>query len=58
MKLSNPTNYDELHHLISSTWRHARRRQNIFPIVDRQPDYTLRCVYSGKILSDSDGNML
>lgn len=56
--MSNPTNYEELHKLVSSTFRHARRRENIFPIVDRQPDYTLRCVYSGKILSDAEGNNL
>ena len=44
--------------MISSTFKHASRRQNIFPIVDRQPDYTLRCIYSGKILSDASGNKL
>ena len=56
--LKGEPNYEELHQLVSSTFRHARRRQNIFPIVDRQPDMTLRCVYSGKILSDAEGNML
>lgn len=53
----NPT-YESLNRLLSSTFAHARRRDNIFPIVDRHPDYTLKCVYSGRILSDSDGNLL
>jgi endonuclease I len=26
--------------------------------VDRHPDHTLRCVYSGDILSDSEGHFL
>lgn len=55
-KLQNPHVYEELHQLISGTFKHAKRRENIFPIVDRHPDYTLRCVYSGKILSDPEGN--
>lgn len=55
-QVSNIPTYDELHQLLSSTFHHAKRRENIFPIVDRHPDYTLRCIYSGKILSDSSGN--
>ena len=50
--------YDSLSSLISSTWKHARRRQNLFPIVDRQPDWTLKCLYSGQILSDAEGKIL
>ena len=50
--------YKHLNELISGTFTHARRRQNLFPIIDRHPDGTLKCVYSGKILSDEEGNML
>lgn len=52
------TNYDQLHTLLSSTFQHARRRQNFFTNIDRHPDFTLKCVYSGAILSNSDGEML
>ena len=47
--------YLSLHELLSSTFKHARRRCNIFPIVDRHPDYTLRCVFTGRILQDAEG---
>lgn len=50
--------YKHLHSLVSKTYHHAKRRENIFPIVDRQPDYTLRCVYTGEKLEDEDGNNL
>lgn len=53
LDLPDQPTYDQLNKLISSTFSHAKRRENIFPIVDRQPDYTLRCVYSGRILSDA-----
>jgi endonuclease I len=43
---------------LKSTFTHAKRRENFFTIIDRHPDHTLRCVYSGDILSDSDGNFL
>lgn len=52
------TNYDELHTLLSSTFQHARRRENFFTNIDRHPDFMLRCVYSGKVLSNFDGEML
>lgn len=57
----NPTGlngYLALNELISSTFHHARRRINLFPIIDRQPDYTLRCVFTGKILEDNEGNLI
>ncbi len=49
------TDYEKLHHLLSNTFKHARRRENFFTSVDRHPDFTLRCVYSGKILSNPEG---
>lgn len=52
------TNYEELHALLSSTFQHARRRENFFTNVDRHPDFFLRCVYSGTVLSNADGEML
>lgn len=52
------THYDELHLLLKSTFGHARRRENFFTSVDRHPDFTLRCVYSGRLLSDAEGQML
>ena len=52
------TTYEQLHQLLSTTFKHARRRENFFTNIDRQPDFTLRCVYSGKVLSDAQGNML
>lgn len=52
------TNYEQLHHLLSTTFKHARRRENFFTNIDRQPDFTLKCIYSGKVLSDETGTML
>lgn len=43
---------------MSSTFKHARRRENFFTIVDRHPDHKLKCVYSGDVLSDEEGNFL
>ena len=51
------TNYEQLHQLLAQTFQHARRRENFFTNIDRHPDFTLRCIYSGKILGDKDGNM-
>lgn len=47
-----------MHQLLSSTFQHARRRCNLFPVIDRHPDYTLRCVFTGVILQDASGNHL
>lgn len=52
------THYEQLHQLLSSTFKHARRRENFFTNIDRHPDYTLKCVYSGKILSNDKGEMV
>ncbi len=49
------TNYDELHNLLSTTFKHARRRENFFTNIDRHPDFMLKCVYSGKVLSNAEG---
>lgn len=55
---AEPPDYDTLHQLVSGTYKHAKRRENIFPVIDRQPDYTLRCVYTGEKLEDEEGNLL
>jgi len=57
LRLKN-VDYDSLSQLLSSTWNHARRRQNFFPIIDRHPDHTLRCVYSGEVIGDAEGNII
>lgn len=50
----NIPSWQTLHHLISSTYRHAKRRENLFPVIDRQPDGTLRCCYSNEIVETID----
>jgi len=50
--------YNQLHKLLSETYKHAKRRENIFSIIDRQPDYTLRCVYTNKILESAEGKFI
>lgn len=50
--------YEQLHSLLSSTFTHARRRENLFPLVERHPDLSLRCIFSGTTLSDHTGKML
>lgn len=54
-EITEPT-YENLNILLFKSFSHARRRENFFTIVERHPDFTLRCAYSGKILSDSTGN--
>jgi len=56
--LPSPPTYDSLNALLFSTYNHAKRRINLFPVVDRQPDGTLRCIYSNQLLEDEGCNRL
>ncbi|KRX01020.1 hypothetical protein PPERSA_09626 [Pseudocohnilembus persalinus] len=51
-------NYENLNFLVSSTYKHAKRRENIFSLIDRQQDGTLQCLYTKKILEDIQGNKI
>lgn len=50
--------YEIFNKISLESFIHAKRRINLFPVVDRQEDYTLKCVYSGIVLEDSLGNQL
>jgi len=50
--------YQELHQLSFNSFKKAKRRENIFSIVDRHPDYTLRCLYTNRILETPEGKVL
>jgi hypothetical protein len=47
-------NYDSLHNLLFSTFKHANRRIGLWALIDRQPNGTLQCAYSGKIVENAN----
>ena len=51
-------NYESLSNLIHSTFKKAKRRENIFSIIDRRENYTLKCIYTNKILENEKGELL
>ena len=54
-EIKKSLNYQTLHNLIHSTYKPAKRRENIFSKIDRHPDYTLRCIFTNKTLEDKKG---
>ena len=56
--LKSKITYNHLNSLLKETFKHAKRRENLFPIIDRREDYTLKCIYSEELLSDEDGKEL
>ena len=42
--------YDNLHHLVSSTYSHGDRRIGLWALIDRQEDGTIRCAYSNEVV--------
>ena len=48
-------NYEDLHNLISSTKKVFKRGNEIYSIIDRHPDGTLRDIYTNNIIEDEKG---
>ena len=51
---SSEVEYNQLHRLLSSTYHKAERRINLWADIDRQPDGTLKCAYSDKLIETAD----
>ena len=52
--LPPPPAYDALNQLLFGTYKHANRRIGLWAIIDRQPDGSLLCAYSGEPIESSD----
>jgi hypothetical protein len=55
--IGSPPDYLQLSQLLQHK-RHGGRSKVMFPLFDRYPDGTLKCIYSGRELSDCEGNLL
>lgn len=54
-KVLEKFNYNYFNDLLKSKFKHSKRRAILFPIIDRHPDYTLKCIYSNEIIDIGDG---
>eukprot|EP00929_Paragymnodinium_shiwhaense_P061350 TRINITY_DN30632_c0_g2_i3.p1 TRINITY_DN30632_c0_g2~~TRINITY_DN30632_c0_g2_i3.p1 ORF type:complete len:391 (-),score=53.82 TRINITY_DN30632_c0_g2_i3:126-1229(-) len=56
--LAGQITFDRLSQVLQQRGRFGGRRAFLFPLMDRHPDGTLRCVYSGRMLSTTRGELL
>lgn len=56
--LKGDFSFPSLSRLLSQRGRFGGRRAFLFPWMDRHPDGSLRCIYSGRLLSDHGGNLV